>query len=102
RGDLGSYADAGAVAKWLLSTGCTLWQLLPLNEVAPGQDSPYSAASSSALELVYIDLGSVEDLESLTGDEQRKLEDARGWERIDFPFYRVVKRDALHRAFTRF
>ncbi|HYV66304.1 MAG TPA: 4-alpha-glucanotransferase, partial [Myxococcales bacterium] len=55
RGGLGSYADAGSVARWLRQSGSTLWQHLPLNEVSPGQDSPYSAASSCALEPVYID-----------------------------------------------
>jgi 4-alpha-glucanotransferase len=65
-GDLGSYAEAGRIADWLLSTGSTLWQLLPLNEVSPGQDSPYAASSSCALEPVYIDLHSVPDLRGLT------------------------------------
>ncbi|HEY5677782.1 MAG TPA: 4-alpha-glucanotransferase, partial [Myxococcales bacterium] len=53
-GDLGSYTDAGRLSEWLLSAGCTLWQLLPLNEVSPGQDSPYAASSSCALEPVYV------------------------------------------------
>ncbi|HEY4771161.1 MAG TPA: 4-alpha-glucanotransferase, partial [Myxococcales bacterium] len=53
-GDLGSYADAGRLAEWLVKAGCTMWQLLPLNEVSPGQDSPYAASSSCALEPVYL------------------------------------------------
>jgi 4-alpha-glucanotransferase len=101
-GDLGSYADAGAVARWLLSAGCTLWQLLPLNEVSPGQDSPYAASSSCALEPVYIDLGSVEDLPGLSDGEKAALDEARAQERVDFSAYRRVKRGALARAFARF
>jgi 4-alpha-glucanotransferase len=97
RGDLGSYADAGAVARWLLSSGSTLWQLLPLNEVSPGQDSPYAASSSCALEPVYID---VSDLE-LTAGEKAALEAARAAERVDFVAYRQVKRSALAREYAR-
>ncbi|MFL5446101.1 MAG: 4-alpha-glucanotransferase, partial [Myxococcales bacterium] len=62
RGDLATYADMGEIARFLLTTGSTLWQLLPLNEVSPGQDSPYAASSSCALEPVYLDLDSIEDL----------------------------------------
>jgi 4-alpha-glucanotransferase len=101
-GDLGSYRDAGAVARYLVSAGCTLWQLLPLNEVSPGQDSPYAASSSYALEPVYIDLSAVEDLQGLTDQEKAALDRARGSERVDFAAYRSVKRSALSRAFARF
>jgi 4-alpha-glucanotransferase len=95
RGGLGSYADAGAVARWLLQSGSTLWQLLPLNEVSPGQDSPYSASSSCALEPVYIDLDSVEDLKGeLTDDERRRLESDRTGERVEFEAVRSAKRSA--------
>jgi len=101
-GDLGSYADAGAVACWLLAGGSTMWQLLPLNEVSPGQDSPYAASSSCALEPVYVDLGSVEDLPGLTDAEKTVLDELRASERVDFPAYRQVKRSALRRAFANF
>ena len=100
-GDLGSYADAGGIARFLLSAGCTLWQLLPLNEVSPGQDSPYAASSSCALEPVYIDLGKVEDVGELTDLEKLALDEARASNRVDFARYRAVKRSALARAFAK-
>ena len=103
RGGLGSYADAGAVARWLRQGGSTMWQLLPLNEVSPGQDSPYAASSSCALESVYIDLDSVEDLDGrLTDDEKRKLDADRRDERVDFEAVRSAKQSALRRAWERF
>src|SRR5947199_8913322 len=103
RGGLGSYADAGAVARWLRESGSTLWQLLPLNEVSPGQDSPYAASSSCALEPVYIDLDSVQDLEGrLTDEERRQLESDRTAARVDFEATRSAKRSALRRAWERF
>jgi 4-alpha-glucanotransferase len=101
-GDLGSYTDAGRVSEWLLSAGCTLWQLLPLNEVSPGQDSPYAASSSCALEPVYVNLRAVPDLESLTGEEEAELGRLRAEPRVDFEGYRRVKRGALARAFQSF
>jgi 4-alpha-glucanotransferase len=101
-GDLGSYLDAGAVARYLVSAGCSMWQLLPLNEVSPGQDSPYAASSSCALEPVYIDLRAVEDVGELTDAEKAALDAARASDRVDFPAYRKVKRGALARAFARF
>lgn len=104
-GDLGSYADAGAVARWLRSAGCTMWQLLPLNEVAPGQDSPYAASSSLALEPVYIDLSKVPELggdHTLTLAEQDRLAAARQSKAVDFDAFRTVKRSALARAWARF
>jgi len=101
-GDLGSYADAGRVAEWLLTSGCTLWQLLPLNEVSPGQDSPYAASSSCALEPVYVSLESVPDLDGLEPAEEAELARLRREPRVDFEGYRQVKRGALARAFRRF
>ena len=101
-GDLGSYADAGRVSDWLLTAACTLWQLLPFNEVSPGQDSPYAACSSFALEPVYIDLNGVPDLDALAPDEEAELSRLRREPRVDFAHYRRVKRDALGRAFRRF
>ena len=101
-GDLGSYADAGTLADWLLGAGCTLWQLLPLNEVAPGQDSPYAASSSCALEPVYIDLRGIPDLDGLSADEEAELSRLRREPRVDFEGYRRLKRGALSRALRRF
>src|SRR4051812_27851627 len=101
-GDLGSYADAARVADFLLTAGCTLWQLLPLSEVSPGQDSPYAASSSCALEPVYIDLHTLPDLDGLAPDEATELARLRRETRVDFEGYRRVKRTALARAFQRF
>ena len=103
RSGLGSYADAGGVARWLRQSGSTLWQLLPLSEVSPGQDSPYAASSSCALEPVHIDIDSVEDLDGeLTDDERRRLEADRSAARVDFEAIRSAKRSALRRAWERF
>src|SRR5260221_8813465 len=84
------------------STGSTLWQLLPLNEAAPGQASPYAASSSCALEPVFVDLHAVEEVGALTDAEKFALDQARASRIVDFEKYRWVKRSALGRAFIRF
>src|SRR5713101_9874663 len=62
-----------------------------------------TASSSCALESVYIDLDSVEDLDGrLTEDEKRKLDADRRDERVDFEAVRAAKRSALRRAWERF
>ncbi len=104
-GDLASFADAPAIARLLLRAGCTLWQLLPLNEVSPGQDSPYAASSSNALEPVYIDLDQVPEHggdHALSPEEKVLLESHRAAPRVDFSSVRAVKRAALARAFIKF
>ena len=104
-GDLASFADAPAIARLLLRAGCTMWQLLPLNEVSPGQDSPYAASSSNALEPVYIDLDQVPEHggdQALSPEEKVLLEAHRASPRVDFSSVRAVKRAALARAFARF
>ena len=71
--------------------------------MSPGQDSPYAASSSYALEPVYIDLDSLEDLDGqLTDEERRKLDADRRDERVDFEAVRSAKRSALRRAWERF
>ena len=102
RGDLGCYTDAGDIARALRRTGCTLWQLLPLNEIAGGSDSPYGANSSHALEPVYIDLAACEDVAALLPEEEEQLERARVNERVDFERIRSVKTAALARGWARF
>src|SRR4051812_49994278 len=92
----------GEIARFLLTTGSTLWQLLPLSEVSPGQDSPYAASSSCALEPVYVNLQSVPDLDGLAPDEEAELARLRREGSVDFEGYRRVKRTALARAFRRF
>jgi 4-alpha-glucanotransferase len=102
RGDIGCYTDAAAVARFLRGAGCTLWQLLPLNEIGAGSDSPYGAVSSHALEPVYIDLAACEDVGELTSEEEARLARARESQRVDFEQTRSVKRSALARGCQRF
>src|SRR5256712_13430862 len=79
----------------------TIWQLLPLNKVSPGQDTPTAASSYYALEPVYVDLRAIPDLENLASDEEVELGRLRRQARVDFEGYRRGKRAALRRALGR-
>ena len=47
---IGEIGDIGGVARWLEAAGLRVLQLLPINETAPGDSSPYSALSAMAIE----------------------------------------------------
>ena len=65
---IGEFADLPAVARWMQGAGLRLLQLLPLNEMAPGQSSPYSAISAMALDPIFITAADVPDFQALGGD----------------------------------
>ena len=46
---IGEIGDVGTMAAWLAGAGQRVLQLLPINEMAPGQQSPYSAISAMAM-----------------------------------------------------
>ena len=58
---LGEIPDLVPFARWAVSAGFSLVQVLPVNEVARGQDSPYTAISAFAIDPVYLALDAAED-----------------------------------------
>jgi len=105
---IGEIGDIPAFASWLASAGHDLLQLLPVNEMAAGQHSPYSAMSAMAIDPVYISVHALDDFkaaggeEALSGEARHALASARAAERIDYARVRFVKREALRAAFARF
>src|ERR1019366_1556596 len=65
---IGDISDLRAVTAWLAGAGQTVLQLLPINEMAPGQQSPYSAISAMAIDPIFISMPAVADFEALGGD----------------------------------
>jgi 4-alpha-glucanotransferase len=104
-GDIGDLAALGA---WLTGAGCRVLQLLPLNEMAPGQQSPYSALSAMAIDPLYINLEAVDDFTAEGGErtlecaERQALELVRLAPRVDYAAVRQLKHAALARAYARF
>src|SRR4051812_8314251 len=65
---IGEIADIPALAHWLRGAGHRLLQLLPINEMPPGESSPYSALSAMATDQHFIAISRLEDFEEMGGD----------------------------------
>src|SRR5437763_4359822 len=105
---IGDIADVEPATAWLASAGLRMLQLLPLNEMAPGQQSPYSAISAMAIDPVFIALPAVPDFEAIGGEQslsaadRAALNDARHAPGIRHPIVRRLKHRALRASFARF
>src|SRR5687767_4698628 len=65
---IGDMADLAPMTAWLAAAGQKVLQLLPLNEMAPGQQSPYSAISAMAIDPIFISITDVPDFVALGGE----------------------------------
>lgn len=105
---IGQITDLPACAAWFLTAGQRLVQVLPTQELADGETSPYGALSAFAIDPIYIDVDKVPDLDSASiaralGDDGRaELERVRGLPRVDYRAVRSLKRRVLGAAFMRF
>jgi 4-alpha-glucanotransferase len=105
---IGEIADIQATAAWVSAAGCRVLQLLPINEMAPGQSSPYSAISAMAVDPIFISLCAVPEFiasggeQALDEPDRRRLEAVRQARSIDYAAVRRLKTTALRRAFDRF
>ncbi|MBI5516672.1 MAG: 4-alpha-glucanotransferase [Deltaproteobacteria bacterium] len=103
-GDLGCLAPFG---HWAREAGLKLVQLLPLNEIAGGDTSPYASITAFGMDPVYVSLG---ELPELDGDPEGALDEAgvaaleglRHGPRVDHDGARALKLRALRVAFERF
>ena len=83
-------------------------QLLPVNEMADGQSSPYSALSAMAIDPIYISLEDLEEFaaaggeDSLSPEAREQLAKARSAPTVQYNIVRDLKRRALREAFVRF
>jgi 4-alpha-glucanotransferase len=105
---IGELGDLPRLGRWMADAGFSFLQLLPINEMAEGQNSPYSAMSAMAIDPIYISPASVPDIAALggeamlTAEERRGLAQARASRYIDYSAVRAVKRRAFRVAFERF
>ena len=105
-GDLG-IGDTRAMRKWIdrcAEHGIGFLQLLPLNETG-GDDSPYNAISSVALEPLYLSFGPREipglDPSDIAGAREL-LGESLGSPKVDYAAVRKAKRALLEKAWLRF
>jgi 4-alpha-glucanotransferase len=105
---IGEIPDIAPFAAWLASAGQDLLQLLPINEVAVGQTSPYSAMTAMAIDPMYIGVRDLPDFAAAGGETamdaawRAGLEQARRGRRVDYSLVRELKGRALRRAYERF
>lgn len=103
-GDLG-IGDVGSLRKfidWAAQAGFALVQLLPINETG-GDNSPYNAISSMALDPTTLEL-TPEALEDLTATDCHTEVDGThfGAETVQYAAVKRLKHRLLQRAFARF
>src|SRR6188472_1923789 len=65
---IGEIPDLATLGRWMVAAGFDFVQLLPLNEMAEGQNSPYSALSAMAIDPIFIAPSLVEDVDALGGE----------------------------------
>ena len=105
---IGEIADIAPMTRWLESAGQRLLQLLPINEMPPGETSPYSALSAMAIDPQFISVDALEDFEAIGGEEglepelRRRLDRARMSPVVVYPEVRGLKQVALRRCFAHF
>src|SRR4051794_14476375 len=105
---IGDIGDIEPVTAWLAAAGQHILQFLPLNEMAPGQQSPYSAISAMAIDPVFIRVTDVPEFAALGGEaalapgDCADLAAVRGAPRIDHRTVRRLKQTSLRAAFDRF
>ncbi len=105
---VGEIPDLPPLARWLDAAGFDFVQILPVNEMADGQNSPYSALSAMAVDPVYIGMGDVDEFAAaggeaaLSGHDRATLERARHSASVAYADVRRIKWRALRTAFDRF
>jgi 4-alpha-glucanotransferase len=105
---IGDIGDVEPVTKWLASARQCVFQLLPLNEMAPGGKSPYSAISAMAIDPIFIRVPDVPEFDALGGEaalapgDRDALAAVRRGSCIDHETVRRLKYASLRAAFNRF
>ncbi len=105
---IGDIGDVEPLTAWLAGAGQRILQLLPLNEMAPGQQSPYSAISAMAIDPIFISVPRVPEFAALGGEgglepaDRQALDAVRRSPRIEHHDVRALKQRALRAAFERF
>jgi 4-alpha-glucanotransferase len=105
---IGEIADIPLITSWLAAAGQRVMQLLPLNEMAPGQSSPYSAISAMAIDPIFISLRDVPEFAAVGGEasldagDREQLAQVRHSRHINHAVVRALKSAVFRRAFDRF
>jgi 4-alpha-glucanotransferase len=103
----GDIADLARLGPWLRAAGLRLLQVLPVNDMATGQTSPYSALSAMAIEPLFIAVDDVPEVAALgdaalQDDERVRLAVINESAVVPYAEAMVLKEAVLRRAFLHF
>src|SRR5688500_8438703 len=105
---IGEIGDIPPMAAWLERSGQRVLQLLPINEMPPGETSPYSALSAMAIDPQFLTIEGMEDFDAIGGEQalepelKARLDAVRVSPQIDYAAVRSLKHQVLRRAFAHF
>src|SRR6188768_255395 len=105
---IGELPDLAPLSQWLTAAGFDRLMLLPIGAMTRGEPSPYSAASTMAIDPIFIALDRLEDFAGAGGDAvlsstSRQARDrARASRTVDYAAVWTAKSQALRLAFDRF
>jgi 4-alpha-glucanotransferase len=99
---IGEIGDIPLFAEWLRAACQSVLQILPLNEMAPSESSPYSALSAMAIDPQFISIWMMDDAELLEEVFKDELAAVRTATAIDYTTVRSLKSRALQASFDRF
>jgi 4-alpha-glucanotransferase len=105
---IGDIGDLPSLTAWLAGAGQQVLQLLPINEMAPSEQSPYSAISAMAIDPIYIDVSSIPEFAAAGGEaalsEQDRtiLDEVRRASTVRYSAIRALKQRVLRSACARF
>jgi len=107
---VGDFADLEAFSEFCESIGCSIIQILPINDMGKGK-TPYCSLSAFALDPVYIALDRVPgirkedripEMEKFLENNRKRAQKFRARKRIDFDEIRTYKIEALRIAYKNF
>jgi hypothetical protein len=104
---IGDIGDVRHVTAWLAAAGQTVLQLLPINEMAAGQQSPYSAISAMAIDPIYLNVDEIPEFAAEGGNAVRcrrtsRIGRVRRSSTVQYETIRALKERALRIAVNRF
>lgn len=105
---IGEFTDLPAFGSWCEAAGQRYVQILPLNEISPGETSPYSSMSAMALDPIYIHLPGVDDFVALGGEaglnvgDRAALQAVRAAPRVEYAAVRTLKVGLLRQSYVHF
>ena len=99
---IGEIGDIPAMAEWLRAAHQSVLQILPLNELAPSESSPYSPLSAMAIDPQFISIWMMDEAEEFEREWKAEIDHVRQTSKIDYAAVRELKNRALRLAFERF